>query len=336
LGFEEIIGQQHAISALKEAFANKRIPNAYLFVGLRGVGKATTAQIFAKLLNCIAPTPDYNPCEHCNSCRKISHSNHVDVSVLEPENSTFRIDQIRELQRILRFPPQDGKMRIQILDGVECMSVESANAFLKILEEPPPGNLFLLVTPSIGQLLPTIISRCQRILFVPLTKKQLQDLLVKRHGLSPQRADLLAALAEGSVARALDLNTNLADELRSEFLSNLGDLHQPLVGITRAMELANHLKDKGAQLSLYFDLLRTWYRDLLFLREVPNAQSHIINKDFLNILHSQLEKMRDDDIYRAIRAIEDTTFALKHNAAPQLALENLFLSFLVDHPHQDN
>jgi DNA polymerase-3 subunit delta' len=173
-------------------------------------------------------------------------------------------------------------------------------------------------------------------LFVPLTKKQLQDLLVKRHGLSPQRADLLAALAEGSVARALDLNTNLADELRSEFLSNLGDLHQPLVGITRAMELANHLKDKGAQLSLYFDLLRTWYRDLLFLREVPNAQSHIINKDFLNILHSQLEKMRDDDIYRAIRAIEDTTFALKHNAAPQLALENLFLSFLVDHPHQDN
>ncbi len=326
MGFEQIVGQARAVRALQEAFARGRIPNAYLFAGPAGVGKATTANILAKLINCEGPRQDINPCDVCASCRKIEHNNHMDVSTLEPDNSTFKIKQIRELHRALRFPPQEGEMRVLTLDGVEYLNVEAANAFLKILEEPPPGNLFVLVSSNPSMLLPTILSRCQRVPFAPINRDTLQELLVERHGFDQVRAELASGLSEGSVARALALDSNMTNEERRFFLQGLWGLHRQPKGTTLALELAQQLKDKGDNLPLYFDLLRTWYRDMLFLRELEEPTRHLIHRDLQPALERHRTMLHTDQIYDAIRAIEHATYALQRRAAPLLTLENLFLT----------
>ena len=326
MGFEQIVGQSRAIRALQEAYARQRIPNAYLFAGPAGVGKSTTAQILAKLINCEGPRADNNPCDVCASCRKIEHGNHMDVTILEPDNNIFKIKQIRGLQRALRFPPQDGRMRVITLDGVEKMNQEAANAFLKILEEPPPNNLFVLVCSNPSLLLPTILSRCQRVPFAPIERDLLQNLLVERHGFDQIRAELASGLSEGSVARAIALDSNLTSEERRFFLQGLSGLHRQPKGTTLALELAQQLKDKGDQLPLYFDLLRTWYRDLLFLCELETPARHLIHRDLQSALERHQAMLNTDQIYQAIRAIEHATHALQRRAAPLLTLENLFLS----------
>lgn len=326
VGFEQIVGQSRAIRALQEAYARQRIPNAYLFAGPAGVGKSTTAQILAKLINCEGPRADNNPCDVCASCRKIEHGNHMDVTILEPDNNIFKIKQIRGLQRALRFPPQDGRMRVITLDGVEKMNQEAANAFLKILEEPPPNNLFVLVCSNPSLLLPTILSRCQRVPFAPIERDLLQNLLVERHGFDQIRAELASGLSEGSVARAIALDSNLTSEERRFFLQGLSGLHRQPKGTTLALELAQQLKDKGDQLPLYFDLLRTWYRDLLFLCELETPARHLIHRDLQSALERHQAMLNTDQIYQAIRAIEHATHALQRRAAPLLTLENLFLS----------
>lgn len=330
MGLERIVGQTRALRALQEAFARQRIPNAYLFTGPQGVGKKLAAHEMAKLINCLGPRADHNPCDLCLSCRKIEHGNHLDVSVIQPDNRTFKIAQIRELQQTLRFPPQEAKMRVLILDGVEQMNVESANAFLKILEEPPPQNLFILLSSSPSQLLPTILSRCQRVPFAPIPRDIMQALLVERHGFDQVRAELAAGLSEGSVARAIALDANLSNEDRRYFLQTLLRLHEPIQGTALALELAEQLKDKGEYLSLYFDLLRTWYRDLLFLRELRTGREQVIHRDLFAALQKHQSLVSTEQLYRAIQAIEQAIDALGRNAAPLLTLENLFLSLQLE------
>ncbi len=142
---------------------------------------------------------------------------------------------------------------------------------------------------------------------------------------------MAAGLSEGSVSRALALDSKLTNEERRYFLQSLVGLHHPPQSSALALDLAQQLKDKGDSLPLYFDLLRTWYRDLLFLQELQQAKEQVIHRDLLPALERHQTFLSTDHIYRAIRTIESATTALQRRAAPLLTLENMFLTLQFEH-----
>ena len=158
--FEDVVGQEHITSTLKNAIKEKRIAHAYLFTGPRGVGKTTTARILAKTLNC-ENQKNSEPCNECEMCKSIQNSQLIDI--IEIDGASNRgIDEIRSLRDSVKYAPTRGKYKVYIIDEVHMLTKESFNAFLKTLEEPPEHIIFIFATTDVHKVPLTIISRCQR------------------------------------------------------------------------------------------------------------------------------------------------------------------------------
>jgi DNA polymerase-3 subunit gamma/tau len=158
--FEDVVGQEHITSTLKNAIKEKRIAHAYLFTGPRGVGKTTTARILAKTLNC-ENRKNSEPCNECEMCKSIQNSQLIDIIEIDAA-SNRGIDEIRTLRDSVKYAPTRGKYKVYIIDEVHMLTKESFNAFLKTLEEPPEHIIFIFATTDVHKLPLTIISRCQR------------------------------------------------------------------------------------------------------------------------------------------------------------------------------
>ena len=158
--FSELVGQEHIARALSNAIQNNRIGHAYLFTGARGVGKTSTARIFAKSLNCIhGPTPD--PCGQCEICEAIAAGE--DLDVIEIDGASNRgIDQVRTIIQNVNVRPSRARFKIYIIDEVHMLTDEAFNALLKTLEEPPEHVKFIFCTTEVNKIPITILSRCQR------------------------------------------------------------------------------------------------------------------------------------------------------------------------------
>jgi DNA polymerase-3 subunit gamma/tau len=175
--FEEVVGQEHITTTLKNALKNNRIAHAYLFTGPRGVGKTTTARILAKTLNCLSPV-DAEPCNECEMCTSIQNFQSLDI--IEIDGASNRgIDEIRTLRESVRYAPTRGKYKIYIIDEVHMLTKESFNAFLKTLEEPPGHTVFVFATTDVHKVPLTIISRCQRFDFRRIQLTEIKALLSK-------------------------------------------------------------------------------------------------------------------------------------------------------------
>jgi DNA polymerase III subunit gamma/tau len=158
--FDDVVGQAHITTTLRNAIASNRIAHAYLFSGPRGVGKTTTARLFAKAVNCAQPDQQ-NPDNTCESCVEITEGRSFDV--LEIDGASNRgVEEIRNIRDSVRYAPSKGKYKVYIIDEVHMLTKEAFNALLKTLEEPPPHVLFILATTEIFKLPATILSRCQR------------------------------------------------------------------------------------------------------------------------------------------------------------------------------
>ena len=174
--FSEIAGEGDIVRTLKNSLDNDRISHAYLFSGPRGVGKTTSARLIAKGVNCLKNGISSTPCNECENCREIDNGNFIDLIEIDAA-SNRGIDEIRELKDKINYQPSKGRKKIYIIDEVHMLTKEAFNALLKTLEEPPEHVIFILATTEPDKILPTIISRCQRYDFQPLTYGEVKEKL---------------------------------------------------------------------------------------------------------------------------------------------------------------
>ncbi|MFO7784146.1 MAG: DNA polymerase III subunit delta' [Thermodesulfobacteriota bacterium] len=275
-GFSEIVGQEAAVGFLKKVVSGTKIPHAYLFTGIAGIGKTTAALAFARALNCLDPV-DGDGCGRCVPCRQIAGGNFPDLERIRPDGRFIKIDQIRELTRRIGYKTVSGRYRVSLLEQAGTMTLEAANAFLKTLEEPPPGNILILDALDKKDLLPTILSRCQRVAFRPVPAKFLAAWLHEVNGVPEKTAAVLAGLSEGSVGRALRMagSSELVDR-RLDHLQTIMRLPEqsPTEILTAAARYAQQEKKRTGErededeggLNGVLGLWKTWFRDMLVLR----------------------------------------------------------------------
>ncbi|MDI6831962.1 MAG: DNA polymerase III subunit delta' [Actinomycetota bacterium] len=197
-GWEAVFGQDRAVAILRGMLERGEVPHALLFTGPRGVGKRTTALLFSAALLCPSGTPDA-----CPSCLRVARGTHPDLHLVEPEGAQILIEQVRDLERELSLKPQEARRKVAVIDEAASMNESAANAFLKTLEEPPPGTCIILVTAAAEGLLPTIASRCQEVRFSPLGRREVEEYLRREMGMSSEEAERLARLSGGIFGRAL-------------------------------------------------------------------------------------------------------------------------------------
>src|SRR3990167_3421166 len=175
--FDDLIGQETFTKTIRNAISNKKVVHAYLFSGPRGVGKTSAARILAKALNC-SHGPTTEPCCTCQNCKAIANGSYVDVLEIDGASNNS-VEDVRELRESVKYAPSTGKHKVYIIDEVHMLSSSAFNALLKTLEEPPSHVILILATTDIGKVPETIISRCQRFDFRPISSEYLKKHLLK-------------------------------------------------------------------------------------------------------------------------------------------------------------
>ena len=207
--FDTLIGQDNIAQTLRNSIIRGQLAHAYLFCGPRGVGKTTTARIFAKAINCSDPTPEMEPCGHCESCLSFAEGRSYCIHELDAASNNG-VDDIKALMDQVRIPPQVGKYSVYIIDEVHMLSQAAFNAFLKTLEEPPAHAIFILATTEKHKILPTILSRCQTYDFNRITVdnivKQLRGIAEKEGvDIDDESLHVIANKADGAMRDALTI-----------------------------------------------------------------------------------------------------------------------------------
>ena len=321
----QIIGQDKILTLLEHSLKRENTAHAYLLVGPHHVGKKTLALNLAQALNCDDLEP---PCGQCYSCHRIATGKHADViySGLD-SRAEIGIDDMRELQRTANLAPYEGKRKVFIIEDAEYMSTEAANSLLKILEESPSRVTWLLLASEERRLLPTIVSRCQRLELRPMPVEQTQQILAQRYQLDLKQADLLARLSHGCLGWALSAveNKEMLQQYRSRTvkLSSLltADLEQRFA---YAQELATQFSQERRAISETMEVWIDWWRDLILIK--GNCKNYVTNIDYETALEKQAMVLTLSEINGFIgnlRLIKEEIFK---NINPRLAFEWLMLN----------
>ncbi|MGC8490916.1 MAG: DNA polymerase III subunit delta' [Syntrophobacteraceae bacterium] len=321
MALSTISGQQRAVGFLKRVLKNETVPHAFLFSGMSGSGKLATAVEFARALNCLAPL-DHDACGTCGSCRKLDEGLHPDVVRITSDGAFIKLEQVRELVKRFRFRPFEGKFRVVIIQDAQKMLEATANAMLKILEEPPEANLFILLAAESQMILPTIVSRCCQVRFQPLEDSMVAERLQREEGVSPERAAAIARLAEGSLEKARWFSgqeqtagwKKVIERLESLETISILDFFPMIAEWAKGRETAEQ----------DLEFIRLWVRDLIVLRLLGDTGRLTF-----------VENVRTTEAARAVpverlftlyKRVELAMQGLKVNANLQMTLEGVCLA----------
>ncbi len=321
----QVVGQDGILALLDHSLKQNNIAHAYLLAGPSHIGKKTLALNLAQALNCDESEP---PCGQCYSCRRILEGKHADVTSTDLDSKTeIGIDAIRALQRLANLPPYEGKCKVFIIEDAEHMSTEAANSLLKILEEPPPKVVWLLLSAEEQRLLPTIISRCQRLELKPVPLEQLEQILVTSYNVDAGKAKLLARLCHGCLGWALSA---LADEevlkQRSQRLAKLSSLITASLErrFAYAQELATQFSQDRRSVAEAMELWLSWWRDLMFVK--LGCKEAIININYEMALQKQAKSLSLSEIRQFLANLRLLPEEISKNVNPRLVLESLMLN----------
>jgi DNA polymerase-3 subunit gamma/tau len=338
--FESIVGQDHIVGTLKNAIQKDRLAHAYLFTGPRGVGKTSTARILAKVLNC-KEGPTLKPCQKCPSCLEINQGRCLDV--IEIDGASNRgIDEIRALRENVKFSPAHGKYKVYIIDEVHQITPDGFNALLKTLEEPPEFVKFIFATTHPQKVMPTIISRCQRMDFRRITVIEIiaqLEKIVRQEKIVVDK-EVLAAVARSSDGSLRDAESVL-DQLvsfskgnisLSDAISVLGMVEQDILfALTdkiiqkdpgAALKLFNEIIDDGKDPGVFLINLIEHFRNLM-VAKVSRADSKLVDlpQEICDRLFKQSQSMSLEEIFTAFNILIATQEMTKRLDSQRIPLE---------------
>ncbi len=362
MGFDEFLGNDRIVSALRSMLRRDRVPSALLFTGCRGVGKFTVARMFAQAANCERMKDDF--CGECDSCVKVARladpqplieaglaergesadaatvertplilETNPDVWLIVPDpvrlrtpvaRPMIRVGQLRAVQRAAYFQPQ-GRRRVFILDGADTMRWNDADVFLKILEEPPECATLILLAPSPDSLLPTIRSRCLQFHFAPVSAEQIEAFLKERRQMKPADRELAATLSEGSPGAALSIDLAESARLRATVLRLL---ERAAAGenyseiFAATAQLAKQEKESFENVLSLFYSLLT---DLLESSQSPKC-GRLRNADLHREVESLGQQVSLEWVLRAAQNLDRLESSLRRNVGRQLGLDRVMVS----------
>jgi DNA polymerase III subunit delta' len=329
--FRDLIGHTRLLELTGRAAVRGSLPPSLIFSGPDGVGKRAAAVALAQLVNCVTlPSLDdsrpADACGECPSCRRIARGVHADVIVVEPGDSgSIKVDQARHVVERTAYRPFEGRRRVVVVDDADAMEVSAQNTLLKTLEEPPAASTFVLVTSRPDVLLPTVRSRCQRLRFGPLSPAEIAAVLVGVHGFAEDQAHAAALLADGSIGRALEGDTESYAEARQKALAMLAAVAPRLDPRQRLAAAKLIGGDKGGkvdrdELARRLRLLSSMLRDLgvLLAEADPSA---LANGDIRPHLERLLPAFDGDRAVRAFGAVDRALSALDRNASPRIVAD---------------
>ena len=335
--FEDVKGQEHIVTTLKNQIKADRIGHAYLFCGTRGTGKTTVAKILAKTVNCEHPV-DGNPCNQCDMCRSIQDGTSMNVIEIDAASNNG-VDNIREIREEVAYRPTQGKYKVYIIDEVHMLSTGAFNALLKTLEEPPSYVIFILATTEAHKIPITILSRCQRYDFRRITidtiAARLMELMEKEHIQAEGKAiRYIAKAADGSLRDALSLldqcvafylgqtltYDNVLDVLGTvdtEIFS--GMLRQVAAGdVAAVIHLLEELVLQGKEMGQFVTDF-TWYmRNLLLVKSSPDSGELLdLSRENMNLLLEEKDMFETETLMRYIRIFSDLSSQLRYASHSQ-------------------
>jgi DNA polymerase-3 subunit delta' len=317
--FSEIYGHEKPIAILRSAMTRNRIAHAYLFYGADGIGKRTTAAVFAGALNCEAQNP---PCGVCRSCRKAGRNTHPDIVTVTAEGQFIKIGAVKAIQEQMKFRPQEGMRRVLIMPEADRMNATAANALLKTLEEPSAANILLLTTSRPHALPTTILSRCQHLRFTPLPRETVARFLREKETLEASVAEALASSSGGSIGKALEMSRGDYLTLRNGILEALAVEHpaDPL----RRLSFAGRFGTEREEILDRLHILRTCYRDALVFRETGETE-RLIYRDRASVIRALAERLPGRELLSGMAAVEEAMRAIDQNANKSLTLDVLMI-----------
>ena len=339
--FEDVKGQEHIITTLKNQIEANRIGHAYLFCGTRGTGKTTVAKIFAKAVNCEHPV-NGSPCGECAMCRSIAAGTSMNVIEIDAASNNG-VDNIREIREEVAYRPTEGKYKVYIIDEVHMLSIGAFNALLKTLEEPPEYVIFILATTEVHKIPITILSRCQHYDFkrisIETITDRMRDLMQEEQVEVEEKAlRYVAKAADGSMRDALSLldqciafylgqkltYDNVLEVLGAVDTDVFSRLRRSVIrrDVPKVLDIVDDLVMQGRELTqLATDF--TWYlRNLLLVKTSDNIEDVLdVSTENMQQLQEEAGMVESDMLLRYIRIFSELSGQLKYAAQKRVLLE---------------
>lgn len=347
--FDDVLGQEHVTKTLKNQILTDNIAHAYLFSGIRGTGKTSTAKIFSRAVNC-TNNHDGNPCNECETCKSILDETNMDVIEMDAASNNG-VDDIRELRDKVKFMPVRSKYKVYIIDEVHMLSKGAFNALLKTLEEPPNHLLFILATTEPQKIPATILSRCQRFDLKRIKSSIIVENMIKicnELGIKYEEKalKLIAANSEGAMRdaqsildRCMSFNEEIIDY--DTVINLLGTVNYQVVlkateyivdrDVKSTMVLVDDILNSGKEISYFLDELIIAFRNMLIIKTTNSSDNLMrISEDEAVELRTLSSKVSVDEIVKFIEELSIAQLECKRSLNPRVLLETKLIKLL--HP----